>query len=120
GEIELLVLVQLADGDHDRTHGLRALRGAVQERALDRDVVGQAVQPSRVVVGEPGGRVADPGVCGGSVGRGHVVPPSDVCHGGRIALFHANTSSRSSAETIGKGTSTTSETRRSTATLASA
>jgi len=47
GEVELLVLVERADRAHDGPHGLGALGGAVQQRALDGDVVGQVVQPRR-------------------------------------------------------------------------
>src|SRR5262245_33641280 len=49
GEAELLVLIQLAGGDHDRTDGLRALRDPLHRRALPGDVVGQVVQPPRVI-----------------------------------------------------------------------
>src|SRR6266568_1400156 len=45
GEVELPVLIQLANVDHDCPDGLRALHGAVQRRALEGDVVGQVVMP---------------------------------------------------------------------------
>ena len=56
GEVELLGVIERADAGHDGTDSLGALHDAVHRRALDGDVVGQAVQPDRMVVG---GRDAD-------------------------------------------------------------
>src|SRR5215469_2730261 len=49
-------VIERADVGHDGTDGLGALHDAVHRRALYGDVVGQAVQPDRTVVG---GRNAD-------------------------------------------------------------
>src|SRR5436190_8432824 len=48
-ELELLVLIQLAGVEHECSDGLRALNGALHRRALPGDVVGQVVQPPRVI-----------------------------------------------------------------------
>src|SRR5712691_732238 len=70
-EVELLVLIQRADGDQDCPDGLRALRDAVHRRPLYGDVVGQVVQPRQVVVGETASRIAASQICHG------VPPPAD-------------------------------------------
>jgi len=48
-EVELLVLVHLASGDHDRANVPRAMRGAIHCRSFQGDVFGEVVQPHRVV-----------------------------------------------------------------------
>src|SRR5262249_47578207 len=64
-EVELLGVIELADIGHDRTDGLGALHDAVHRRALDGDVVSQAVQPDRTVL----------------VSRNaNAVEASDICH----------------------------------------
>src|SRR6266487_1768817 len=68
-EVELLGLIQRADGGQDCPDGLRALRSTVHRRALYGDVVRQVVQPRRVVVGETAIGVASD-IC-------HAVPPSE-------------------------------------------
>ena len=54
GEVELLHVIERADSDEHGPRCLGALHGAVDHRALQGDVVGQVVQPGRVVVGEGG------------------------------------------------------------------
>lgn len=50
GEVELLVIIERADVGHDGADGFGALHDAVHRRALDSDVVGQAVHPDRLIV----------------------------------------------------------------------
>jgi hypothetical protein len=52
GESELLVVIERADGHQHGPHGLRAPHEAVHRRALQSYVVGQVIQPLRVVIGE--------------------------------------------------------------------
>ncbi len=66
--VRRLVLASSAPQGAAGMHGLRALHGAVHRRALHGDVVGQVVQPRRVVVGAPGGGIAASQIC-------HGVPP---------------------------------------------
>jgi hypothetical protein len=51
GEVELLGVIERVDVGHNEMDGLGALDDAVHGRALDGDVVGQAVQPDRMGVG---------------------------------------------------------------------
>src|SRR5215813_4201488 len=68
-EVELLLVIERADTDKDGPDGLGAVRDAVHRGALYGDVVGQVVQPCRVVVREALSGLAS------SVVR-HAMPPS--------------------------------------------
>src|SRR5215216_3682316 len=72
GELELLVLIQRAGVEHESSHILRALQDALHRRALRSDVVGQVVQPPRIILarGRLAKRVAASSRC-------HIVPPSE-------------------------------------------
>jgi hypothetical protein len=85
-EVELLGLIQRADGDQDGPDGLGALRDAVHRRTLDGDVVGQAVQPRRVVVGEAASGIAAFQVW-------HAVPPSECANPLRVPTARARRTS---------------------------
>jgi len=67
--VEPLVLIQRADRHQHGPHYLGALHEAVHRRALQGDVVGQVVQPHRVVIGELAGGIV-------ALGRCHAAPPS--------------------------------------------
>src|SRR5215208_8296019 len=71
GELELLVLIQRAGVEHESSHILGALQDALHRRALPSDVVGQVVQPPRIILAR--GRLAN-GIAASS--RCHIVPPS--------------------------------------------
>ena len=71
--VELLELVQRLGGDDHVLDVRRAAGRAVHRRRLERDVVGQVVQPGRVVVGGPAGRIA-----ASQVRRLHQAPPPEV------------------------------------------
>src|SRR5580704_5585678 len=52
GEVELLVVIEPANGNQYGSYRLRTLDEAVHRRAFQGDVVGQVVQPRRIVIGE--------------------------------------------------------------------
>src|SRR5262249_5578575 len=66
-EVELLGLIERADGDQNRAGGLGTTGDAIHRRAFDGDVIRQIVEPRREVVGETGSRV-------GGFQIGHGVP----------------------------------------------
>jgi hypothetical protein len=69
-EVELVVLIQLAGVEHERSDSVRAVHGALYRRGLRSDVVGQLVQPPREVLGGLANAIA-------ASDRFHVVPPSE-------------------------------------------
>ena len=81
GEVEVLAVIELADGADDGADGVRALQGAVEHRPLQGDVAGQRVDPRRVVAREAAGRIAPAEVRRNTVGR---LGPGDVGHGVRV------------------------------------
>ena len=68
GKIELLVLIQLAGVEYECTNLLQAVQGSLDRRGLAGDILGQIVQPSRVV-----GRTLATGIT--ACRRCHLVPP---------------------------------------------
>src|SRR5262249_47072263 len=64
GEVELLAVIQRAEGTHDGPDGLGAFGCTIKQRPLYGDIFGQVVQPRRVVVGEPPSGITAPQIRG--------------------------------------------------------